>query len=119
MLIGTSAIGTGIDRLQLVCDQLIVNVMPWTAAEYEQLKAGRVADSEGLSLTVLEASQMREMGMGALLGVAQGSDQPPKLIVLGYNGDPDHPENNLGLVGKGITFDTGGISLKQAGGWKP
>ena len=78
--------------------------------------AGRVAGSEGLSLTVLEASDMGEMGMGALLGVAQGSDQPPKLIVLGYNGDPDHPENNLGLVGKGITFDTGGISLKQAGG---
>ena len=41
VLIGTSAIGTGIDRLQLVCDQLIVNVMPWTAAEYEQLK-GRI-----------------------------------------------------------------------------
>jgi len=78
--------------------------------------ARRVAESEGLTLTVLEASQMREMGMGALLGVAQGSDQPPKLIVLGYNGDPDNPGNNLGLVGKGITFDTGGISLKQPGG---
>ncbi len=78
--------------------------------------ARRVAESEGLTLTVLEASQMRELGMGALLGVAQGSDQPPKLIVLGYNGDPDNPGNNLGLVGKGITFDTGGISLKQPGG---
>ena len=54
--------------------------------------------------------------MGALLGVAQGSDQPPKLIVLEYEGDPERPENNLGLVGKGITFDTGGISLKQPGG---
>ena len=59
---------------------------------------------------------MREMGMGALLGVAQGSDHPPKLIVLSYGGDPDHPGNNLGLIGKGITFDTGGISLKQPGG---
>ena len=78
--------------------------------------ARRIADSEGLTLTVLGASQMGEMGMGALLGVAQGSDQPPKLIMLGYHGDADHPENNLGLVGKGITFDTGGISLKQAGG---
>ena len=78
--------------------------------------ARRVAESEGLTLTVLEASQMRELGMGALLGVAQGSDEPPKLIVLGYNGDPDNPGNNLGLVGKGITFDTGGISLKQPGG---
>ena len=78
--------------------------------------AGRVAGAGGLSLTVFETSQMREMGMGALLGVAQGSDEPPKLIVLEYKGDPDKPENNLGLVGKGITFDTGGISLKQPGG---
>ena len=78
--------------------------------------AGRVAGADGLSLTVFETSQMREMGMGALLGVAQGSDQPPKLIVLDYKGDPERPENNLGLVGKGITFDTGGISLKQPGG---
>ncbi len=78
--------------------------------------ARRVAESEGLSLEVMEASQMRELGMGALLGVAQGSDQPPKLIVLNYQGDPEDPNNNLGLIGKGITFDTGGISLKQAGG---
>ena len=78
--------------------------------------ARRVAKSEGLTLTILEAPEMRELGMGALLGVAQGSDEPPKLIVLDYKGDPDNPGNNLGLVGKGITFDTGGISLKQAGG---
>ena len=78
--------------------------------------ARRVAESEGLSLEVMEAPQMRELGMGALLGVAQGSDQPPKLIVLNYQGDPEDPNNNLGLIGKGITFDTGGISLKQAGG---
>lgn len=78
--------------------------------------ASRVAKAEGLSLTVLDAPDMREMGMGAFLGVAQGSDQAPKLIVLSYEGDPDNRDNNLGLVGKGITFDTGGISLKQAGG---
>jgi leucyl aminopeptidase len=78
--------------------------------------ARRVAEAEGLALTVLDAPQMRELGMGALLGVAQGSEEPPKLIVLDYTGDPEHPHNNLGLVGKGITFDTGGISLKQAGG---
>ena len=78
--------------------------------------ARRVAQSEGLGLDTLETSQMQELGMGALLGVAQGSDQPPKLIVLRYEGDPENPANNLGLVGKGITFDTGGISLKQAGG---
>ena len=59
---------------------------------------------------------MSEMGMGALLGVAQGSDQPPKLIVLGYEGDPDHPENNLGLVGKGYYFRYRGHFPKA--GWR-
>ena len=75
-----------------------------------------VAEEEGLEIKVLESQQMEELGMGALLGVAKGSDQPPKLIILSYSGDPDNPSNNLGLVGKGITFDSGGISLKPAGG---
>ena len=78
--------------------------------------AGEVAEEEGLQIEVLDRPDMEEMGMGAFLGVARGSDQPPKLIVLKYVGDPDNPGNNLGLVGKGITFDTGGISLKPAGG---
>ncbi|CAI8045613.1 Probable cytosol aminopeptidase [Geodia barretti] len=73
-----------------------------------------VAEATGLEFDVIEREGMVEHGMGALLGVAQGSEEPPKLIVLKYHGDPDHPENNLGLVGKGITFDTGGISLKPA-----
>ena len=117
-----TAIGSGVAAGQVAAEGAMLardmvnepaNVMtPTQMAEV----ALRVADSEGLLVTVLEADQMREMGMGALLGVAQGSDQPPKLIVLSYQGDPDNPANNLGLVGKGITFDTGGISLKQAGG---
>ena len=78
--------------------------------------AHQVADTEGLEIKVMDRSDMEEMGMGAFLGVARGSDQPPKLIVLQYNGDPDNPSNNIGFIGKGITFDTGGISLKSAGG---
>ena len=78
--------------------------------------ARQVAEEEGLEIKVLEREQMEELGMGAFLGVAKGSNQPPKLIVLQYSGDPDNPSSNLGLIGKGITFDTGGISLKQAGG---
>ena len=73
-----------------------------------------VANAVGLELDVLERDRMAQHGMGALLGVAQGSAEPPKLIVLNYRGDPDNPANNLGLLGKGITFDTGGISLKPA-----
>ena len=76
--------------------------------------AREVAESVGLELDVMDRDRMREHGMGAFLGVAQGSEEPPKLIVMSYRGDPDNPQNNLGLVGKGITFDTGGISLKPA-----
>ena len=78
--------------------------------------ARRVADADGLEVDILDREQMEEKGMGALLGVARGSHQPPKLIVLKYNGNPDNPSDNLGIIGKGITFDTGGISLKAAGG---
>ena len=89
------------------------NVMtPTSMAE----AAGRVAGEQGLEFHVLDNPEMREMGMGAFMGVAQGSEEPAKLIVLHHAGDPDNPSNNLGLIGKGITFDTGGISLKPAGG---
>jgi leucyl aminopeptidase len=78
--------------------------------------AQKVAQEEGLEINILDREDMEELGMGALLGVAMGSAQPPKLIVLKSPGDPENPSNNLGLVGKGITFDTGGISIKPAGG---
>ena len=78
--------------------------------------ARSVAEENGLGFETFDNADMREMGMGAFMGVAQGSDEPAKLIVLTYEGDPDNSENNLGLIGKGITFDTGGISLKPAAG---
>ena len=76
----------------------------------------QVAEEECLEITVLGREHMEELGMGALLGVASGSDQPPKLIVLRYSGDPENADRRLGFIGKGITFDTGGISIKPAGG---
>ncbi len=76
--------------------------------------ARQVSEDHGLELKVIDRDDMKQMGMGAFLGVAQGSDEPPKLIILKYEGDPDDPSNNLGLIGKGITFDTGGISIKPA-----
>ena len=75
-----------------------------------------VALESGLKVEVIDRPRMAELGMGALLGVAQGSEQPPKLIVLRYTGDPEDESNNLGLLGKGITFDSGGISIKGAAG---
>ncbi|HZU62629.1 MAG TPA: leucyl aminopeptidase [Novosphingobium sp.] len=69
----------------------------------------------GLALRVLDEADMKALGMGALLGVAQGSVKPPRLLVIQWNGGPAG-EPPVALVGKGVTFDTGGISLKPAGG---
>jgi len=66
---------------------------------------------ENCSSEALDTEQMRELGMHALLGVARGSRNPPRLIILRYTG-ADKNEKPVVLVGKGITFDTGGISIK-------
>jgi leucyl aminopeptidase len=76
-------------------------------------EAANVADATGLEIDVLDEARARSEGMGSFLSVAQGSVQPPKFIVLRYAGDPSSKEL-LALVGKGITFDTGGISIKPA-----
>ena len=70
----------------------------------------QISQETGLECTILERSDMEKLGMGALLGVAQGSVQPPKMIVLKHEGEPGG--ETLALVGKGLTFDSGGISLK-------
>ncbi|MFC2066529.1 leucyl aminopeptidase [Chloroflexota bacterium] len=72
-----------------------------------------LAKSYGLEISIFEREQLVELGMGALLGVAQGSQQPPKFIVLRYKGS-DSDETDVALVGKGITFDSGGISIKPS-----
>lgn len=80
-------------------------------------KAREVAAECGLECEVLETERMRELGMGALLGVAQGSAEPPALIVMRYRPEQAAAGSvHLGLVGKGVTFDTGGISIKPADG---
>jgi len=81
-------------------------------------KSARDMASEfGLECEVLEQDRMRQLGMGALLGVAQGSAEPPALIILRYRPQaPPSSKDHLGLVGKGVTFDTGGISIKPADG---
>ena len=75
--------------------------------------AEKVARDYNLELTVLEKQEMQKMDMGALLGVAQGSCQPPKFIVLKYKGSGS-TDIDLALVGKGVTFDSGGISIKPS-----
>lgn len=77
-------------------------------------EAKRIAKETGMTCTVLNATQMKKMGMGSLLGVARGADEPPKFIVLKYN----YPKakKKIAIVGKGITFDSGGLSLKTPKG---
>ena len=67
----------------------------------------------GVKTTVLEREDMEKLGMGALLSVARGSRQPPKFITIEYQGGKDD-EPPVALVGKGLTFDAGGISIKPA-----
>ena len=74
--------------------------------------AAEIASEGNMKLTVFERDEFTKMGMGALAGVAQGSDEPPKFIVLEYmNGGDEKPKV---LVGKGLTFDAGGISIKPS-----
>lgn len=89
-------------------------------------RARRMAEEEGLECTVLERADMERLGMGALLGVAQGSANEPRLVVLRYDGRQGRDGGAargqasggepIALVGKGVTFDTGGISLKPSDG---
>jgi leucyl aminopeptidase len=77
-------------------------------------RAKKVAKEFGLSINVIDQKQMEKLGMGSLLGVARGSDEPPKLIIMKYQPSRFRGKKDglLALVGKGVTFDSGGISLK-------
>jgi leucyl aminopeptidase len=75
--------------------------------------AQELAKTYGLGLTILDRGDMEKEGMGALLGVARGSQQPPKFIILSYKGDTTS-SSTLGFVGKAITFDSGGLDIKSS-----
>jgi leucyl aminopeptidase len=79
-------------------------------------RAKKMAAEVGLKCEVFGADKIRQLKMGAFWGVAQGSDEPPALIVLRYDPSGAAKDVHLGLVGKGVTFDTGGISIKPADG---
>jgi leucyl aminopeptidase len=78
--------------------------------------ASQIAETLGLRVQVLDREQMEGLGMGALLGVAQGSDTPPRFIILEHNADRADELDTIVLIGKGVTFDTGGYSLKSKEG---
>jgi leucyl aminopeptidase len=75
-----------------------------------------IANNGAMEIQVLERVDMERLKMGAFLGVSQGSAEPPKMIVLRYLGNPSDQQNICALIGKGITFDSGGISIKPSTG---
>jgi len=81
---------------------------------YFEKQARKVADEFDLEIKVYNEDELKEMGTGAFLAVAQGSEEPCKIIKMTYKGDPKKPL--LGFVGKGITFDAGGLCIKPADG---
>ncbi len=86
------------------------SVTPITMAE----TAAAIASEHGLQLEVLEREDCEKLGMGAFLGVAQASDLPPKFVHLTYKPEGT-PKRKLAIVGKGLTFDSGGLNIKGAG----
>lgn len=85
----------------------------WTAAHFASY-AEKLAKKYQMKCTILDRARMKELGMGGILAVNQGSADPPKLVIVEYR--PEQYEQTVMLVGKGLTFDSGGISLKPAEG---
>jgi leucyl aminopeptidase len=81
-------------------------------------RARAMAVEQGLECEVLDQDRMKQLGMGSLLGVAMGSAEPPAMIVLRYRPPAGAADSlpHLGLIGKGVTFDSGGLSIKPADG---
>jgi leucyl aminopeptidase len=106
------AIATGVE---LTRD--LVNLPPNICTpSYLADTAQQVAKEVGLRVEILEKKQMEALKMGAMLAVAQGSDTPPRFIVLEHNAKHADEMDSIVLIGKGITFDTGGYSLKSGEG---
>ncbi len=111
---------TAVRRAQVVADAVtltrdLVNVPPNDL--YPDVLAQRSADAgreAGLEVEVLDEKALRRQGYGGILGVGSGSAHPPRLVRLCYR--PARPRGRIALVGKGITFDSGGLNLKPASG---
>lgn len=79
-------------------------------------RAHSMAEECGLVCEILDEARLRQLGLNTLLGVAQGSAEPPVMIIVRYTPSQPASQDHLALVGKGVTFDTGGISIKPGDG---
>lgn len=119
-LLGLAGQEAAISRAQLLCSgvnlarELVAapanSVTPLTMADM----AKELASQYGLELEILEKEDCEKLGMGAFLGVAQASNMPPKFIHMTYK-PQGTPRRKLAIVGKGLTFDSGGLNLKPSG----
>ena len=109
-------VGTAYSRAEILARDLVNEPANKLSPADLAAVAEQVTSDSGLSCTVLEEAEVVQLGMGAYVGVSQGGPRPLKFIHMSYEGDGTNPENNLWLVGKGITFDSGGISLKPGAG---
>ncbi|GFO67038.1 putative cytosol aminopeptidase [Geomonas limicola] len=115
------AAGEGLRRSEILCGgvklarDLVSQPGNVVNTGYLADTARELAGRHGLSFRVYELDELTQMGLNALIAVGKGSVEPPRLIVVEYQGAPE-PGNPVVLVGKGITFDSGGISLKPGAG---
>ena len=105
-------IGEGANHTKSLSNRSANDISPEVLAE----EARAVAKEHGLWIDVIEPDRARELGMGMFLAVGQGSDNPPRMIVMrsGGEGEKDALGRHLAIVGKGVCFDSGGISIKPA-----
>jgi leucyl aminopeptidase len=106
------SMGESINAARVLINEPGNHLTPRVLAE----KAAAMASVPGLTTEILDEQQIEALGMGLLLGVARGSSEPPRLLVVKYAPAGAPADRTLGLVGKGVTFDTGGVSLKPADG---
>ena len=119
-LLGLAGTESAITRAQNICSGVILarelvaapanEINPITMADM----AKNLAETYGFELNILEKEDCEKLGMGAFLGVAQASDLPPKFIHLIYR-PQGTPRRKLAIIGKGLTFDSGGLNLKTSG----
>jgi leucyl aminopeptidase len=119
-LLGLTGTETAITRAEKICSGVILarelvnapanEINPITLAE----TAEKLATDYGFEIEILEKEDCEKLGMGAFLGVAQASDLPPKFIHMVYKPEGS-PRAKLGIIGKGLTFDSGGLNLKTGG----
>jgi leucyl aminopeptidase len=109
-----AAIGVAIDQGKTLAKNL--GNMPGNVCtpSYLANQAKKMGKSHSLKVKILNEKEMGELGMGSLLSVSKGSREPAKLIVMEYRGAKDKKEAPHALVGKGLTFDAGGISIKPS-----